>query len=68
MQHETRTSSAATALRTARMGRDLSQEAFARLIGVSVRTVARWESGNSKPSALALRMLAAEGGWAQEKG
>lgn len=31
----------------------LSQEALARKLGVSVRTVARWEAGKSKPSPLA---------------
>lgn len=31
----------------------LSQEGLARVLGVSVRTVARWESGTSRPSALA---------------
>ncbi len=36
----------------------LSQEGFARLVGVSVRTVARWEAGESAPSQLAQRQLA----------
>ncbi len=31
----------------------LSQEAFARLLGVSVRTVVRWENGKTNPSPLA---------------
>ena len=35
----------------------LSQEAFARRLGVSVRTVARWESGQVRPSPLALEKL-----------
>ena len=35
----------------------LSQEALARKLGVAVRTVARWESGVSKPSPLALEKL-----------
>jgi putative transcriptional regulator len=45
------------AVREAREARALSQEAFARLLGVSVRTVARWESGTSRPSSLALQKL-----------
>ena len=36
----------------------LSQEGFAGLVGVSVRTVARWEAGQSVPSQLAGRQLA----------
>lgn len=44
-------------VRQLRTARALSQEAFARLIGVSVRTMARWESGLSQPSALALEKL-----------
>ena len=35
----------------------LSQEQLARLVGVSVRTVARWEGGQSRPSPLAERQL-----------
>ena len=35
----------------------LSQEALARKLGVAVRTVARWESGTSKPSPLAIEKL-----------
>jgi len=38
---------------------NLSQERFARLIGVSVRTVARWEAGETVPSPLAERQLKA---------
>jgi DNA-binding transcriptional regulator YiaG len=44
-------------IRDTREAHALSQEAFARLVGVSVRTVARWESGASKPSLLALEKL-----------
>jgi putative transcriptional regulator len=40
-------------IREAREAQALSQEAFARMLGVSVRTVARWESGYSRPSSLA---------------
>jgi len=36
----------------------LSQKAFAELLGVSLRTVQRWERGESKPSKLALSRLA----------
>jgi putative transcriptional regulator len=35
----------------------LSQEALARKLGVAVRTVARWESGDSKPSPLAMERI-----------
>jgi len=35
----------------------LSQEAMARTLGVAVRTVARWESGVSKPSPMAMERL-----------
>jgi len=44
-------------LRKLREEQSLSQEALARLIGVSVRTVARWENGESKPSPLAVEKL-----------
>jgi DNA-binding transcriptional regulator YiaG len=50
-------SSPAETIRLAREAQALSQEAFARTLGVSVRTVARWESGISRPSALALDKL-----------
>ncbi len=35
----------------------LSQEALARLVGVSCQTVNRWELGKSSPSALARERL-----------
>lgn len=44
-------------IRVVRESQALSQEAFARLLGVSVRTIARWESGVSRPSPLALEKL-----------
>jgi DNA-binding transcriptional regulator YiaG len=44
-------------LKKLREGQSLSQEALARLIGVSVRTVARWENGQCKPSPLATEKL-----------
>ena len=37
----------------------LAQEALARIIGVSVRTVARWEAGQSAPSPMAARQIRA---------
>ena len=46
-----------TQIRTLREEAVLSQEALARNLGVAVRTVARWESGNSKPSPLAIEKL-----------
>ena len=36
----------------------LSQEGFARNLGVSVLTVRRWEKGSSKPSPLAIAKIA----------
>lgn len=44
-------------IRELRMASVLSQEALARNLGVAVRTVARWESGASKPSPLAIEKL-----------
>lgn len=44
-------------IRELREMQGLSQEGFAKVIGVSVRTVARWESGASKPSSLAVGKL-----------
>lgn len=35
----------------------LSQEAFAKALGVSFTTVNRWESGKSKPSYKALKQI-----------
>ena len=35
----------------------LTQQGFAHLLGVSMSTVANWESGRSKTSRLALRQL-----------
>lgn len=40
-----------------RQALNLSQEAFARLIGVGLRTVSSWEAGDSKPRGLSLRRL-----------
>lgn len=36
----------------------LTQERLARGLGVSLRSVARWEAGEGKPSQMALRALA----------
>ena len=47
-------------IREFRESRILSQEALARSLGVAVRTVARWESGASKPSPLAAEKLRRE--------
>jgi putative transcriptional regulator len=47
----------ATQIRELRETSVLSQEALARNLGVAVRTVARWESGVSKPSPLAIEKL-----------
>ena len=37
--------------------RQMSQEAFAQALGVSFTTVNRWETGKSKPSYKALKMI-----------
>jgi len=47
----------ATQIRELREVSVLSQEALARNVGVAVRTVARWESGVSRPSPLAIEKL-----------
>ncbi|MFC1529504.1 helix-turn-helix domain-containing protein [Gemmatimonadota bacterium] len=44
-------------MRSLRLAFGLSQERLAQLVGVSVRTVARWEGGHSRPSHLAERQL-----------
>ena len=36
-----------------RLELQVSQEEFAKMIGVSIRTINRWESGEGKPSLLA---------------
>ena len=44
----------------------LSQEAFAKMLGVSFTTVNRWETGKSKPSFKTLRVIdeaAGSGAW-----
>jgi len=44
-------------VKTLREEQQLSQEGLARKLGVSVRTVARWEGGHSQPSSLAMNRL-----------
>lgn len=44
-------------LKTYRERKGLTQEAFARNIGVSLNTVQRWESDRTTPSPLALRRI-----------
>lgn len=46
-----------TRIRELRESFVLSQEALARKLGVAVRTVARWESGASRPSPLAIEKI-----------
>ena len=36
---------------------ELTQEEFAREVGVAFATVSRWENGHKNPSALALKVL-----------
>lgn len=43
--------------RRARLATGLSQREFARLIGTSHVTVARWEAGHRRPSAPAVALL-----------
>ena len=40
-----------------RLALGLTQERFARELGVTLSTVSRWETGRSQPSALAQRRL-----------
>ncbi len=44
-------------IKALRQAQELSQEGLARILGVSVRTVARWEGGASQPSSLAIERL-----------
>lgn len=43
--------------RSLRQKLNLSQASFAAKLGVSVRTVNRWENGHAHPSKMALRLL-----------
>lgn len=44
-------------IKAIRIKSTLSQEAFARLVGVTLQTVSRWERGLAKPSPLALEKI-----------
>ena len=44
-------------IKTVRQRSLMSQEAFAQALGVSFTTVNRWETGKSKPSYKALKMI-----------
>ncbi|WP_339379261.1 helix-turn-helix domain-containing protein [aff. Roholtiella sp. LEGE 12411] len=44
-------------IRELRQQLDLSQEKFAAKLGVSLRTVNRWENGNTVPSPMALKLI-----------
>lgn len=44
-------------IRELRQRLDLSQEKFAAKLGVSLRTINRWESGSTVPSQMALKLI-----------
>jgi putative transcriptional regulator len=44
-------------IRELRQHLDLSQEKFAAQLGVSMRTVNRWENGSTVPSQMALKLI-----------
>jgi DNA-binding transcriptional regulator YiaG len=44
-------------IRRLRQREGLTQEQFARLLGVTWTTISRWENGKSKPSPLAVSQL-----------
>ena len=44
-------------IRTIRKRTLMSQEEFAKVLGVSVGTINRWENGKSKPNIAALKQL-----------
>ena len=44
-------------IRRLRQAEGLTQEQFARLLGVTWTTISRWENGKSQPSPLALSSL-----------
>ncbi|MBD2245506.1 helix-turn-helix transcriptional regulator [Nostoc sp. FACHB-888] len=44
-------------IRELRQHLDLSQEKFAAKLGVSMRTVNRWENGSTVPSQMALKLI-----------
>lgn len=53
----TRSSSTSALVRELRQHLNLSQERFAANLGVSFKTVNRWENGHSTPSPMALRLI-----------
>ncbi|MEH1858870.1 MAG: helix-turn-helix transcriptional regulator [Nostoc sp.] len=44
-------------IRQLRQQLDLSQEKFAAKLGVSLRTINRWENGSTVPSQMALKLI-----------
>ena len=44
-------------IKALRKKHSMTQEQFARSVGVSMRTVSLWETGKSKPSQLAVAVL-----------
>jgi len=44
-------------IRAVRCGLRLTQQEFAHQLGVAVSTVARWETGTSHPSRMALKLI-----------
>ena len=46
------------AVRVARRSLKLTQQEFAHRLGVAVSTVARWETGVSRPSRMAMKLIA----------
>ncbi|MEH2088033.1 helix-turn-helix domain-containing protein [Nostoc sp.] len=44
-------------IRELRQQLDLSQEKFAAKLGVSLRTINRWENGSTVPSQMALKLI-----------
>ncbi|MBN3879859.1 MAG: helix-turn-helix transcriptional regulator [Nostoc sp. JL23] len=44
-------------IRELRQQLDLSQEKFAAKLGVSLRTINRWENGSTVPSPMALKLI-----------
>lgn len=40
-----------------RLSLHLSQEAFAKVVGVTLNTVCRWENGHMRPNMLAVRAI-----------
>ncbi|MGF1934131.1 MAG: helix-turn-helix domain-containing protein [Nostoc sp. ChiQUE02] len=44
-------------IRELRQQLDLSQEKFASKLGVSLRTINRWENGSTVPSQMALKLI-----------